>query len=413
MTLSTAQQSSSDLICAELPSANHVRRILIIDDDPADRELYKHFLRADKSNTYEVEQSEFGQRAIDMNKSGDYDCILLDYYLTDIDGLKVLESLNENFTRSVPVIMLTGQGNETIAVEALRAGATDYLPKRHVSEESLKRSVNNAIEKSFLRNAVSQQTDRLKTKNRELTRKHDEIQRFYQTVSHELKTPLTSMKEFVSIILDGLAGPISEDQREYLELVYGSCLQMTNDVNDLLDVTRLETGKYSVELVPTDLISLLKCVKQNMSVISKDKSITLTLDIKDSVPKIPLDEQRIKQVLSNIIGNAIKFTQKGGKIHIVIELRKTQEELVCISVEDNGTGIEKEKLHSVFERLFQVNPESGFDTEVTSKAGLGLGLTISKELINLHGGSITVDSEFGKGSKFTVSLPLYWNNTET
>lgn len=412
MTQSTASQASSDFICAELPAANSTRRVLIIDDDPADRELYQHFLKADNSNSYDIKQTGLGKHAIEMSKTSEFDCVLLDYYLTDLDGLEILDSLNTIFSRKVPVIMLTGQGNETIAVEALRAGAADYLPKRHVSAESLKRSVNNAIEKSYLRNAITQQTERLRTKNRELTRKHDEIQRFYQTVSHELKTPLTSMKEFVSIILDGIAGPISDEQREYLELVYGGCQQMTNDVNDLLDITRLETGKYRVELVPTDLTQLLKHVVQNMNVISKEKSISLKLNIRDSIPEIPLDEQRIEQVMSNLIGNAIKFTSTGGKINVTIELKNQEEERVCISVQDNGIGLPKDKLHNVFERLFQVNPESGFDTEVTSKAGLGLGLTISKELVNLHGGHISVESELGRGSTFTVSLPVYWNNTK-
>lgn len=410
MNMSTAIQSTDDFTCTELPCEEGARRILIIDDDPADRELYQYFLKADKSNSYEIEQSGLGKRAIEISKKADFDCVLLDYYLTDLDGLQILESLNTIFQRSVPVIMLTGQGNETIAVEALRAGAVDYLPKRHVSAESLKRSIDNAIEKSFLRNAVTQQTERLQTKNRELTRKHDEIQRFYQTVSHELKTPLTSMKEFVSIILDGIAGEITEDQREYLELVYGSCLQMTNDVNDLLDVTRLETGKYSVELEPNNLATILGHVVQNMGVISKEKSIDLNLDIKGSIPDMPLDEQRIEQVFSNLIGNAIKFTASGGKINVSIERKKRDDECVCISVQDNGMGIPEEMVNNVFERLFQVNPENGFDTEVTAKAGLGLGLTISKELVNLHGGSISAESEFGKGSTFTVSLPVYWNS---
>lgn len=412
MVMSTAIQSTEEFTCTELPREEGARRVLIIDDDPADRELYQYFLKADKSHSYEIEQSDLGKRAIEISKKADFDCVLLDYHLTDLDGLQILESLNAIFHRSVPVIMLTGQGNETIAVEALRAGAVDYLPKRHVSAESLKRSIDNAIEKSYLRNAVTQQTERLQTKNRELTRKHDEIQRFYQTVSHELKTPLTSMKEFVSIILDGIAGEITEDQREYLELVYGSCLQMTNDVNDLLDVTRLETGKYSVELEPTNLAIILGHVVQNMGVISKEKTIELNLDIKGSIPDMPLDEQRIEQVFSNIIGNAIKFTAAGGKIHVSIERKKQEDECVCISVQDNGMGIPEEMVHNVFERLFQVNPENGFDTEVTSKAGLGLGLTISKELINLHGGNISVESEFGKGSTFTVSLPVYWNNSK-
>ncbi len=410
MTLNSTHQSAEDWDICIIPDAARSLRILVVDDDPSDRELYRYLLAADPKYTYVLLETGLGKKAIEICKTERFDCVLLDYYLSDLNGVQILDSLNTLFSGSVPIIMLTGQGSETIAVDSLRSGAVDYLPKRQVSAESLKRAVNNAVEKSYLRNAVVDQNDKLKRQNTELTRKHDEIQRFYQTVSHELKTPLTSMKEFVSIILDGIAGPISDEQREYLELVHESCLQMANDVNDLLDVTRLETGKYRIDLSPTDPTDLLSNVYRQMQVLARDKSIDLSLKTPQKLPEIPMDQRRIEQVLTNLLSNAIKFTNKQGKIEI--SACAQQDESVEISVSDTGCGIDPDDLKHIFERLYQVSSESGFESMASSKSGLGLGLTISKELINLHGGELRAESEVGKGSRFIVSLPAYWNTAK-
>ena len=382
-------------------------RILVVDDDPADRELYRYFLAADPQYRYEFSEAGLGRKAIELSETHQFDCVLLDYYLSDLNGLQILDALSGIYSGSVPVIMLTGQGNETIAVDSLRSGAVDYLPKRQVSAESLKRAVNNAVEKSSLRNEIADQNTRLKLQNQELTRKHDEIQRFYQTVSHELKTPLTSMKEFVSIILDGLAGPVSEEQREFLELVHESCLQMANDVNDLLDVTRLETGKYRIELAPVNLEKLLDVVYRQMQVVAEKKSVNLFLKTDKKLPEeVPMDQRRIEQVLINLVGNAIKFTDSGGRVDI--SARASEDGKVHVSIADTGCGIAEEDLRHIFDRLFQVRSEVSDDFSDDSKCGLGLGLAISRELVSLHGGELLAESEKGKGSCFSFTLPTYW-----
>ncbi len=409
----TAAQSYDTLIPQNISNDRNIRRILVIDDDPADRTLYRVFLNTDSENSYHFEETDSGEEAVRLCNQEKYDCVLLDYYLSDQNGLQILDKLIKVYGRSVPIIMLTGQGSETIAMESLRAGAMDYLPKRQASASSLTRTVNNQIEKTQLRNSVNYHLEELEIRNKELTRKHEEIQRFYQTVSHELKTPLTSMKEFVSIILEDLAGPISDEQREYLELVYRGCIQMTNNVNDLLDVTRIETGKYSLEVSPTNLPVVVNHVVKQMQVTAKKKSINLSLSVAENIPVIPLDEGRIEQVISNLIGNAIKFTNQGGAVSVKLELDSTIEDRVSIFVIDNGKGIEGDLLDNVFERLFQVNPETNLDSTETSKAGLGLGLTISRELVSLHGGQLSVQSELGKGSTFCVSLPVYWQGAKS
>ncbi len=390
------------------PEIGESLKICVIDDNPADRELYRQYLIDDFDQEYELTETGIGNEGIKLCKSNHFDCILLDYNLPDLNGIDFLNSIDRETKIKIPIIMLTGQGSETIAAEALRAGAADYLPKRVVSTDSLKRTINNAVEKFYLRNAIENQTHRLQKNNIELTRKHEEIQRFYQTVSHELKTPLTSIKEFVCIILDGIAGPISSEQKEYLELVKESCMQMANEINDLLDMTRLETGKYRVELEPNDIEILIKRVVSSMQIIAKQKMITISMELDRTLPDVFMDPKRVEQVLTNLLNNAIKFTDKHGEILVKAEYESDTAEFLKISVLDNGCGIASDDLNKIFERLYQVNPEKNINSTSTSNCGLGLGLNICKELVKLHNGEITVQSKIGKGSCFSFTLPVYY-----
>ena len=393
------------------PDASDNLKVLVIDDNPADRELYKQYLIDDFKQGYEFLDVGLGEEAIKVCSKDNFDCILLDYNLPDLNGVEFLSLLDKEIKARTPVIMLTGEGNETIAADALRSGATDYLPKRVVSTESLKRTIGNAVEKFHLRKAIESQTHRLEETNRELTRKHDEIQRFYQTVSHELKTPLTSIKEFACILQEGISGDINDEQKEYLQIIKDSCMQMANGVNDLLDITRLETGKLRVELEPNDVGSVIDKVIAAMKVIAKYKSIEITAHIEESLPDVYMDPNRVEQILTNLINNAIKFTDHHGRVYITAEVDSDKSEYVKISVFDNGCGISPKDLENIFDRLYQVNPEQNSNDTCTSLGGLGLGLNICRELVNLHDGKIMVKSLVNKGSEFCFTLPVYDKDT--
>lgn len=389
------------------PKTEDSLKILVIDDNSADRDLYKQYLIDDFAQGYEFSETDLGKEAITICSTHEFDCILLDYNLPDLDGVQFLNLLDKDSKTRIPVIMLTGQGNETIASDALRAGATDYLPKRVVSTESLKRTIGNAVEKFHLRKAIESQTHRLEEKNLELTRKHDEIQRFYQTVSHELKTPLTSIKEFAGIIQEGISGEVNDEQKEYLQIIKDSCMQMANGVNDLLDITRLETGKLHVELEPNNLALVIKKIIAAMQVIAKYKSIELSGHFDDDLPDVYMDPNRVEQILTNLINNAIKFTDHHGKVHVTAMVDSDDSKYLKVSVFDNGCGIAPKDLGNIFDRLYQVNPEQNANDTCTSLGGLGLGLNICRELVNLHDGKITVNSLVNKGSEFSFTLPIH------
>ena len=236
--------------------------------------------------------------------------------------------------------------------------------------------------------------------NADLRRKNDEIQNFYHTLSHELKTPLTSAREFVSIVMDGLAGGINETQREYLRIALESCNQLRVCINDLLDATRLETGKLSIDLKPTALGELAQRVVTTLHPAAAGKRIRLGCEVERGLAPVELDESRITQVIINLVNNALKFTESGGEITVSVVASAEKEGFVEVSVSDTGRGIPEQQIERIFDRLFQV--KSG---DATTEQGVGLGLFICRELVRLHGGDIRVESKVGAGSTFTFDLP--------
>ncbi len=237
--------------------------------------------------------------------------------------------------------------------------------------------------------------------NADLRRKNDEIQNFYHTLSHELKTPLTSAREFISIVVDGLAGPPNDTQREYLRIALDSCNQLRVCINDLLDATRLETGKLSIDLKPTAVGDVARRVLKTLEAAASGKTIALECDIEPDLPKVELDENRITQVVTNLLNNALKFTEPGGRITVAVAASPDKHGHVEVSVSDTGRGIPPGQMERIFDRLYQI--KTG---DATTEQGVGLGLYICRELVRLHGGDIRVESQPGVGSTFTFTLPV-------
>jgi PAS domain S-box-containing protein len=241
---------------------------------------------------------------------------------------------------------------------------------------------------------------KLERTNQILSQRNQEIQNFYHTLSHELKTPLTSAREFISIVMDKLAGPMNETQLEYLGIAKQSCDQLRACVNDMLDATRLETSKLGLDLKPVCISALVQRVAASMGRMATEKQLTLTHQVESGLPEIDLDEHRVTQVLTNLLSNAIKHTPPGGSITIKAGDAPARSELLQVSVIDTGRGIPEEEQERIFDRLYQI--KAG---DASTEQGVGLGLYLCRELVHLHGGNIWVESKPGKGSKFSFVLP--------
>jgi GAF domain-containing protein/DNA-binding LacI/PurR family transcriptional regulator/DNA-binding response OmpR family regulator len=221
---------------------------------------------------------------------------------------------------------------------------------------------------------------------------------FLANMSHELRTPLNSIIGFSRVILKGIDGPLTEMQETDLTAIYSSGQHLLGLINDILDLSKIEAGKMELNFDETDLNLIIRGVMSSAVGLVKDKDVQLEHHVPDDLPNIWVDATRIRQVLLNLISNATKFTE-GGKIVVTADY---DDEWVTISVADTGEGIPEEKLDSIFEEFTQVDGST-----TRSVGGTGLGLPISRYFVEMHGGKITVESELGAGSTFTITLPIY------
>jgi PAS domain S-box len=219
--------------------------------------------------------------------------------------------------------------------------------------------------------------------------------KFVSTVSHEFRTPLTSISMGVGLLLDGTTGTINDNQREIIEVIQEEGQRLAALVSDLLDLSRIESGKVTVNIKPCTIDAILQPTLKSLTEQANSKCINLNYYVYEKLPMVRADSDKIKVVLTNLIGNAIKFTSQGGKIEVFAHQGSNK---VYISVKDNGIGIPREYQDKIFYEFVQVKQD------VNDNTGTGLGLAIAKRLVELHGGDIWVDSEPGKGSTFTFTL---------
>lgn len=223
---------------------------------------------------------------------------------------------------------------------------------------------------------------------------------FLASVSHELRSPLVAMGKSISLILDKNTGPINETQEQFLSIADRNIKRLGRLINDLLDLTKLEAGKLELKPQPQSIEKIINECVEGLVTWAKTKSINIEKKIQEGLPEVNVDADRIIQVLTNLIGNAIKFTPNNGNITVEAVLHKDKE-AIEVSVKDTGIGIDKENLTKVFDKFYQVGERTHTDI-----SGTGIGLSIAKEIVELHGGNIWAESEKGYGAKFIFTLPL-------
>ncbi|MHC5064236.1 MAG: response regulator [Planctomycetota bacterium] len=376
-------------------------RILAVEDDVGDGEILR--LNLDDVADWEVDFQRVAssQEALLAIAERDTDAVFVDYNLGAENGIDVLKALRRSGYQG-PLVFLTGMGDEQVAVDAFHGGADDYLPKGSLCSSGLQRAVTNAIIKCSLQAELKEQREKLEAANRELKRRNSEIQRFHQLLSHELKTPLTSALSFLEILADGISGPVTETQKEHLQIVKESCGQIVTCIDDLLDVARIESGKLSLDKKPEWVSELLQGTVNAMKPTAQSKGIELSAVVAPNLPQVIADNPRIKQVLNNLLNNALKFTSEGGRVDVMANLSPEDPEMVQISVMDTGCGIELDQIERIFDRLYQSR-----ESDSSEHGGLGLGLNLCKELVSLHDGRIWVVSKPGEGATFTFTLPSH------
>ena len=382
-------------------------KVLIVDDDATFRVLCRALLNDSAATSYIVEEAGTAAEAMDAFAAHAFDCVLLDYRMPETSGTELMERLRKVGADTPPFIILTAVGSEDVAMEAMHAGAADYIPKHQANPGSLNRAISNCVEKSRLRRSVEERTRVLIEMTQELEKKNFELRRFYHMISHEIKTPLSASREFASLVADGVMGEINEQQKSALTYVIEGCDQIARHFNELIEVARSDTGKMSMKMARISVESILdRCVSGVLPAVSQKRITLERLDIEE-LPDIYVDAFRIAQVLSNLLSNAIEHTPDRGRINVSAE--RSDDRHVCIIVQDFGRGIDAEDLPHIFDRLFQANTEAH---TAHGGQGLGLGLSIAREIVEMHGGRVEVESEVGVGSTFYVYLPIDSPETE-
>jgi CheY-like chemotaxis protein len=355
--------------------------VLVIDDEPAIRNMLRRSL---PQQGYTVTLADSGEQALEKARRSPYQIAICDLAMPGMDGVATLKGL-KGLRPEMEVVMSTGYASLESAIAAIKAGAYDYVAKPYALDH-LFSVLDKALEHG-----------RLKTKINELETANRLKSEFLANMSHELRTPLNAIVGYTSLILDGVYGPTSAEQRGPLDRVMANSHNLLALINDILDFSKLNAGMMPVFLEHLDAAALVREVAQTLGCLATEKGLVLETDAPAPLP-MRGDKTKLKQILNNLAANAIKFTEKGN---VTLSARPSPDGSgVVLSVSDTGPGVAPEHRARIFEQFTQI------DGSLTRRhGGTGLGLSITKKLCELLGGDITVESPPGKGATFTARLP--------
>jgi signal transduction histidine kinase len=373
-------------------------RILIVDDEKPIRDfLYEALTRLGGFN---VELAKDGEEALKKIEKENFDLVLTDMKMPKMDGLQLITEIAKSKPETL-MVLLTGHGSIDSALEAMRRGASDYLSKPINLDEMLMR-LRKVLEERQRFISLKDHATELERANQELKKIDEMKSEFVSVASHELRTPLAAIKNAVQLMLQEKTGGINENQKRFLSMAERNINRLTNILNNLLDLSRIESGKTNLKFEELDIRNSIEFILSSLKTQADEKSIRLQMEIPEKLPSVYGDREKVEQILTNLVGNAIKFTPEGGEISVSAKPFENEGnmDMVAISVRDSGIGIPEDQLDRIFEKFHQVE-----DSLRRSIVGAGLGLAIAKSLVEAHHGKIWAESEVGKGSIFTFTLP--------
>lgn len=347
--------------------------LLVVDDNEPSRRLIRRVFEAD----YRVLEAANGEAGLAVVAASPPDCVLLDLVMPVLDGFGMLERLQGNpRTRDIPVIVLTAKEGSAAMERALRAGAVDYIIKP-ISAARVKVRVRSALER------------------RRLARELEELRAsFTSMLVHDLRSPLTLLSAYVQLF-DIRSEGLTAQQRRYIASMREACNRMIRLIGEILDIEKLEAGKLVLHRESVDLPELVGELVERFRPVAVQQSIALTLAVTGEPPRVSADPGRLEQVVMNLLTNALKFTPGGGAVTVEVA---SSSGGVQVAVSDTGPGIAAEEMPRLFEKFSQTSTGA-------TKPGTGLGLVISRHLVEAHSGRIWAESTPAGGSRFAFSLP--------
>ncbi len=378
-------------------NTNHKENVLIVDDDESIRTTLSYILE-DKG--FSVDTVRDGTMALEKICYKEYSLALLDYKLPDTDGVSLAKKIKRE-ARNIEVIILTGKATMESAIDAVKEDIFDYLLKP-VDPDELIKVIGEALDKQRLIKKNQELMWELKKKNREMEKLNKFKSGLISMLSHDLRSPMSSLKGFNESFLQGFLGDLSPRQKEVIQTENRVLDSMMELINSLLDMEQIEAGQLRMNKKPCFIIKdVMDPVLERLGILADKKNIDIRVNCGKSLPEIEIDPNRISQVLQNILQNALKFTPENGYIDVSVS-EISEGGKIEVRVKDSGKGIASHELNSIFDSFYTQDGE----TEPYS-AGRGLGLTICKEIIKAHDGVIWAESDGeNKGSSFIFILPV-------
>lgn len=367
------QSSSPDII-----------RVLLVDDDEEDYLILKHHFATMQRSQNTLEWVNSSEEAIKVIKERRHDVYLIDYRLDLKTGLDILQEVNAAERRE-PFILLTGMGDEAIARESLELAAADYLVKNSLTSNSLSRAIYYALGR---KEQEQQKIDQLIAVNKS----KDE---FISIASHQLRTPATTVKQYIAMVIDGMVGSLTPKQKNFLQKAYDSNERQLMIINDLLKVAQLDAGGMELGLTPTNVSQLVRQAVEDFRPLMKKIHQKIESAIMDDIFALT-DENALRMVIDNLLENAKKYSEENTTIRVkLLEVGEGLE----LRVADEGVGISKpDRLFEKFSRI---------DNKLSDVVGgTGLGLYWARSIARLHGGDLQYKPNKPVGSVFTLYLPM-------
>jgi len=368
------------------PTAQSVS-VLILEDGEIDREMYRRLLRKNADIDFQITETESYLEATRMlQEHRAFDCYIVDYQLPDADGMAfVREILSRGDGRVSPaIVMVTGQGSEEVAVEALKLGVSDYLTKKSISEGVFVQPLKNAIEKARLRTELRHYREALE-------RSYKDMSDFAHTASHDLKAPLRRISAYCDMMKEDAKDRLNDEDKGVLDRMGVNARRMQQLIDKLLDYSKITTAQEDRQ--EADLNQIVRDVIEEVSPENQPGDKITAGDM----PKAHIYPEKIRQVLMNLVSNAQKYRDPSRPLEVHIEGMDVTDHIL-MSVADNGIGIAPEYHQAVFQDFKRLHTQEDIE-------GTGLGLTICRKIVQMHGGDIWVEGEVGKGSTFYFTLP--------
>jgi signal transduction histidine kinase len=372
-------------------------RILLVEDDEDDYLITRDLLGEIADAQYQPQWVQTYEEGLARLLDNEHDVCLIDYRLGAKSGLDLLREAARAGC-AAPMILLTGAGDRDTDMAAMEAGAADFLDKTALTALLLDRAIRYALAQAQSRRDLLEQSRSLVVAKEQAEVANRAKSEFLANMSHELRTPLNAIIGFAEIMDKGLSGPLDNPYyQDYVRDILASAHHLLEVINDILDVSKIEAGKIDLEEKELDVDQIIQATLRLIVERAHMGEIELVYAPRPELPHLIGDERRVKQMILNLLSNAVKFTPKGGRVTIDAEMRHGT---MAISVKDTGIGIAADKLAELFTPFRQI------DSRLSRKyEGTGLGLSLTKGLIELHGGSIGIESALEKGTTATLRFP--------